>query len=126
MTMPKIKAAFTLKKGEPVVAYEEGDTRHYSVKLSVEGAPDDTRSVTYRLHETFYDPIREVRRERQGKANDFEEEIETYGDFEILTTVRSSEGETRVRRGLTAALLETHGEDANEAIKKAIREIAGK
>lgn len=120
ITKPKICAEFRMSDGEPVVAFEDGDVRHYAVRLYIEGAPADARVVTYHLHDTFYDPLREVRRTQA----DFSENIETYGDFQVIATIRGPDGTSRITRGLAAALKEQYGDDAPDVVKNAIRDIA--
>src|SRR5262249_17412858 len=77
---------------------------HYRIKLWVEGAPTDTRSVTYRLHESYGEPLREV-----SRGPSYDEEITSYGDFTLKALIRQPQDFDVVSVGLLDALRETYG-----------------
>lgn len=92
---------------------------HYRIKLSVAGAPADTYAVTYELDSTYYDPIRESRDSQAA----FDEEITSYGDFDVKAKIRARGSAIRVRRQLYDALLESHGNDTRPEVIEALRVI---
>lgn len=121
---PDIIAKFKVdSEGRPRFRQAPGsDVRHYEITLRSAVLPS-TESVTYRLHPSYYDPVREVHRTSQDDA--FEEEITAYGDYEIeVSTSGAREGETRSRELLSRAL--TRGHDADLAENPEIRQVIDK
>jgi hypothetical protein len=112
---PAIQAHFVLDKDKP----SEEAPGHYAIRLSIKGAPADTYAVTYGLHSSYYDPIREA----INPAADFSEKITSYGNFEVTAKLRTKSGPSRLRRSLYDALQESHGEDKNEDVQRALRSI---
>ena len=118
MNTPYIKAAFEVDdKGLPI-RHEYGGLNHYSIRLSVQDAPETTYAITYMLDETFVNPVREAR-----KDSEFAEEIQTYGDFPVIAKVRTREGIQTVSVRLTEALRETYGAQQSAAITAALTEL---
>jgi hypothetical protein len=116
---PVIKATFELdEKGLPAFI-ERGDRKHYRIRLHVENVPDDTYAVTYKLHETYYDPVRESR----DRAAGFTEDLTSYGDFTVQAKIRSKEGVATVATPLSAALEAGHGAQLPPEIESALRVI---
>lgn len=116
---PQLTASFVLDaNGKPKIQVS-GRHKHYSIRLSVKNAPSDAYAVTYILHPTYYDPVREVR----DKDSDFTEELTSYGDYEIQAKVRSSEYPLPLRRDLYDALAETYSKNLNPDILKALKDI---
>lgn len=119
MSNPRIVARFLLDtKGLPEVV-KRPDVNHYRIKIFIEAPPADTYAVTYQLHESYYDPVRESRDATTG----FAEETTSYGDFTIQAQVR-----TRSRVEVTAAELSTalafgHKDDMSADISRALEEI---
>lgn len=114
MSSPEIVAQFLLDQSGSPKSPEKG---FYVVQLSLAGADPATYAVTYHLHPTFYDPVREIR-----DAPSFKERIITYGDFLIRARVRSRGQNVILERSLSAALKESH-KDPNDAVKKALDDI---
>jgi hypothetical protein len=113
---PIIKAEFVLDKdGKPIIS---GD-RHYAIKLSTKEVPDDTYAVTYFLHDSYYDPVRES----QEKKTDFAEDLTSFGDYEIKAKIRAKNSSVLISRQLSDALKETHGSSNDPDIKKALQKI---
>ncbi|MBZ5614667.1 MAG: hypothetical protein LAO23_11710 [Acidobacteriia bacterium] len=116
---PVIKAVFELdEKGQP--AFVEGtDHRHYRIRLHVENVPEDTYAVTYLLHETYYNPVRESRDRTVG----FTEDLTSYGDYTVQAKIRSREGIIAVATQLSAALAAGHAGYVSPEIESALKEI---
>lgn len=103
--------------GEPVTETIRG-TRYYKLRLFLENAPPDAYAVTYELHESYYDRVREVR-----KGPDFSETVFTYGDYDVQAYVRTRSGVRPLVVNLSAALRRTHPRPA-PAVARALKEIA--
>lgn len=119
MSDPKICAAFQLDgEGRPI-AMVRNNRRHYKIRLFMEDVPQDAYAVTYKLHESYYNPTREVRR----GATKFEEQITSYGDYVVKAEVRGKKASGFAAVELSRALKETYGSDPDIAIRQAIQEI---
>src|SRR5262249_23465245 len=119
MQPPQLKAEFLLdENGHPKKI--EGDKRtHYEVKISIAGTPKGAYGVTYRLHPTYLDPVREVLRE----GGDFSENITTYGDYELAAKIRTDTGNFTVRDSLADALTRTYGASPTTPIANALQTL---
>jgi len=97
----------------------------YGIELFVKNAPSDAYAVTYRLHPTYYDPVREARERDQpvDKERAFVEEITSYGNFDVLARVRTRSFPVTLQRSLYDALVESHGNSPDPAIKQALDDI---
>jgi len=124
-----IKAEFELDEhGRPIMAGGRATrTRagacgrnHYRIRLSVEGVPDDAHAVTYNLHESYRDPVREVLDDPN-----FPLEITAYGDYEVVVKVRRKRFQETFRASLSSALRATYGSDPNRRISAALADIQG-
>jgi hypothetical protein len=92
---------------------------HYIVILQIERAPGALASVTYKLDDTFIEPVREV-----DQPPRFLEEVWTYGDFDIIATLHWSNGrEARIARPLVEMLRDGHRADMRPAIEAAIENL---
>lgn len=119
MNRPTLVAKFLLDSdGAPQVAYG-GEPVHYRIELAVTDAPTDTYAVTYELHESYYEPVRESRR----RTDNFSEEITSYGDFKVRATVRGKTRNQVVLAELSEALRRGHGSHTSSALGKALRDI---
>ncbi len=116
---PRICAEFVLDKEgkEPV----EIEGKSYRIKLFIEGAPEDTHAVTYKLHESYYDPLREAREHPQ-----FEEEITSFGDFSVRAVIRRKKQSEEISEKLSTALLRRYGDNPSPRINSAIQQIRAK
>ena len=119
---PEIKATFELDDHGDPVAIKRGDLNHYRIRLNLENAPEDTYAVTYTLHESYYEPVREAR----DKANKFEEDLTSYGDFVIQAQVRTREGIITTTVPLSTALAESQDEQITAKIESALLDIRNK
>lgn len=103
--------------GEPVTETIRG-TRYFKVRLFLADAPPDAYAVTYELHESYYDRVREVR-----KGPDFSETIFTYGDYDVRAYVRTRGGVRPLVANLSAALRQSHPHPS-PSMARAMKEIA--
>jgi hypothetical protein len=121
----KITASFVVNSANQPITIQRKYT-HFRIVLNVTDYPSGTYAVTYELHETFPNPIREVRSEpgREG----FPLFIATYGDFNVYAEIRALNESYRISRLLSDALRETYvqmpPEKLPSGILKAIDEIA--
>ena len=116
---PSLLAHFiTNRAGDPVSEDDEG-VAHYSIRLSVVDVPPDAYAVTYTLHESYYDPVRESR----AKNRDFVEEITSYGDYTVRAEVRTKTRTIPVSTKLSAALARGHGPNITATIRNALNDI---
>jgi hypothetical protein len=113
---PRICAEFILDKAgkEPL----EIEGKNYRVKLFIEGAPEDTHAVTYKLHESYYDRLREVRERPK-----FEEEITSYGDYPVQAVIRRKNQSEVISDRLSTALRRRYGDNPSPRINSAIQQI---
>jgi hypothetical protein len=127
---PEIIAKFVLDEhGVPqYTAGKSGSTlKHYLIKLSTEGVPDDAGAVTYELDPTYYDSLREVTRASVGDS--FQEEITSYGDYPIHLSISGSSSSNTfrplTRTKLSDALRRGHASDLAQSgpIKTALGDI---
>jgi transcription initiation factor IIF auxiliary subunit len=112
---PRIRAEFVLDKEKKDPIEVEGN---YRIKLFVEGAPDDTYAVTYKLHESYYDPLREAR-----ERPNFEEEITSYGDYAVRAVIQRMKKSEEISETLSTALRRTYGDNPPPGINSAIQHI---
>lgn len=122
----RLLAEFQLDaEGKPIgIQFRKGGKVHFGVRLFVENAPESARFAEYRLDETFDQPKRKVPR----TVPQFEEEIHTYGDFEVgLAFPNPKEPEQRPHREwLSKALVafyEKHPELNSSDVKSALQSI---
>ncbi len=124
---PRLVARFQLdEKGEPRFVVDNTGLKHFEIALDVDDAPEEAVSVTYRLHETYWDPVREVFRGTKGSEGvaGFCEEITSYGDFDVEVSVSGSLGvPTLIREPLSAALSRSHQDDPSQSVRRALSEI---
>ena len=119
MNTPAIKATFELDEVGRPTAVGQGNLQHYNIKLSVDGAPDDTYAVTYLLDSSYYSDVREVRNADDG----FEERLTSYGDYTVQAKIRARDGVTTVAVPLSTALALGHGSTPTDAVAAALRNI---
>ena len=119
---PYLKAEFLLADGKPMqLTTHNFKNAHYKVRLSIGNLPNTTYSVTYRLHESFYNPVREI---FEGKTDGFPLQISTYGDFIVRAEVNSGTGVNAIAKSLTKALRDHYGENCAPSIDKVIQQMA--
>lgn len=103
-------------EGHPVAVCSR-KLKHYKVALWLEGVPEDTHAVTYVLHESYRDPIREV---LDGPR--FCLEVTTYGDYDVVANVRRRRFGEQFTARLSDALAASHPSPTPE-IRRAIEDI---
>ena len=116
---PKIMASFVLDDVGKPKKIESGKNKHYKLHISVKDAPEDTYAVTYFLHPTYYDPMREAR----NKDINFAEELTSYGDYEVQAKLRSRDFPLPLKRNLYDALMDTYAGTSEPEILQALRDI---
>jgi hypothetical protein len=79
----------TDERGEPRYVESKG-RKHYEVVFEVENAPAEAYAATFKLDpQTYYDPVRTLRKENDGK---FRLKTTTYGDYGLKVELRTSDG----------------------------------
>lgn len=115
---PKLIAEFALDKNGRLKTYPGKKYKHFWIKLSVKDAPPDTYSVTYLLHESYKDRVREIPVDVPG----FEEEISSYGDYTITVTANGKNPQAFASKLSEALKRKYEGGESNE-IREAITQI---
>lgn len=93
--------------GKPQCVVDATGMRHFSIELGIAGAPDDATRVIYRLHDSYFDPIREARSDPArggGEGARFAERITSFGDYELTARVETPAGPVVLREWLSTAL----------------------
>lgn len=98
---------------------EKGGRKSYAIELRVEEAPEDTYAVTYILHESYYDNIRELRNAKDS----FAERLTSYGDYTVQAKLRRKHRVDLLASELSAALARGHRGDNPEAFQAALDDI---
>lgn len=99
---PKLIARFAPDKdGKPSFVSTEDGRRHYKVEFALEETPPDVYAATFELHPTYYDPVRTVRPEPDGKVA---LQTTAYGDYDLKVRLRTKEGVQVVNANLVEAL----------------------
>ncbi len=125
---PRLGARFVLDTDGAPAAIQSStapDLKHYKIDLFTLEAPSSARSVTYELHPSYYDPLREV--VRKSDKDQFVEPITSYGDYEIRVAVSGST-EDVATVWLSDALRRSHRDalETDSAIARAIQDIERK
>ncbi len=120
MEHTRIKATFQLDEQGKPIAIQRGDLKHYNITLHIEGAPVDTYAVTYVLHETYYEPVRES----LNIDDNFSEDLSSYGDYSVQAKIRTKNGTISIASMLSLALVHGHKGQGTQAIEDAIKDIA--
>ena len=115
-SLPEIGAAFVLEEESPVTLRRRHV--HYKIRLYIRNTPNDTYAVTYILHESFPNSVREVR-----KPPEFPLEIFSFGDFTVRAEVRTSSRSYDTECRLSAAL-RAESDSSSPAIVQALNEIS--
>lgn len=116
---PRIVSKFRLdRKGIPSAFRSRDGTMNYRVTISLEGFPPDTYEVTYYLDESFGD---EGIFTKRSFTSNFAEEIETYGEIDLIALVRlRSQIEPLVlHTRLSKALADAHLKEATASAQVA-------
>jgi hypothetical protein len=90
--------------GKPEVT-QERDRQVYKVVFEVEGAPADTYAATFELDPTYYDPLRTLKPDVDGK---FRLETTTYGNYPVVVRLhRAKGGDVTLKENVARALTQT-------------------
>jgi len=117
-----LKAEFLLDEAGKPRATAEGGRTHYEIRLFVDDAPETAFAVNYELYEDYFLPLRESVRKRQS----FDEEITSYGDYEVRAEVRTREGRrVRLQRQLSEALRDGMSKAITPSVEGALKRIRG-
>ena len=116
---PQIKATFLLGPDGRPEQIEQGDLKHFKIKLQVDGAPEDTYAVTYLLDSSYHTPVREA----LNRTNGFSEELTSYGDYNVEAKIRTRDGVYAVSSPLSAALEAGHAAALTPPITAALNEL---
>lgn len=93
--------------------------KHYLIRLRTTNTPPSTYAVTYLLHESYPNPLREVR----DKDADFPLETTSYGDYTVTAKVRHPEGVDIVTVDLARSLYEKYKNSNDPDIQQALKDI---
>jgi hypothetical protein len=91
--------------------------RHYDIRVTLASPPPDTWNVTFYLHESYYDPVRETRKP------EFSFTTTTYGDYIIQAKIYGSKGVDVLAANLSESLRKSYSGTTHPAILHAIDEI---
>jgi len=100
---PKITVRLaTDDDGSPEVeAATRDNLTHYKVVFEIENVPEDTYAATFELDPSYYDPVRTLRADEDGK---FRLETSTYGDYPLIVRLHRKTGDLVLREGVARAL----------------------
>jgi hypothetical protein len=119
MNLAKIAANFILDEtGKPRFTTARNHN-HYSMLFHIETPPPDTYAVTYYLHETYFDPVREIR----DAASAFAFQTTSYGDYTVTAKIRTKSGSFTLKRRLYQALEESCRDITSPEIQRALQDI---
>ena len=107
MRCDTLAAEFVLDaEGKPKFAIEDSRGRHWQIVLKLVNVPTDVASVTYKLDESYWDPLREVVRPRTSGPVLFEQPITSFGDYKVKASVSGSPLAGQRHEGQLSKLLE--------------------
>jgi len=121
MEKVQIIARFLLDDNGMPRFVEQDNRKHYRIELRVEGASPDTYAVNYQLHETYYDPIREV----HDSQTQFAETFTSYGDFTVQAQLRNKTRVEVLTTMLSDALKRGHDDPPSPSVAMALKNIRG-
>lgn len=121
MPDPKIQARFELDRSGRPKYIEEDATRHFEIQLWISDCPATAVSATYRLHNTYYEPIRY----RKNREDGFRESISSFGDFDVRADIELRSGEVlHLSSSLYRCLSRTHdGTGGSAELRSALSDI---
>lgn len=121
MSQPEIVARFETD-AEGLPEFNQGsDKKHYKLVLEVKNAPPDVYVAQFELDPTYYDPLRTVRPDDEGR---FVLRTTSYGDYPVTVTLMSSQGTYEMRERLSQALAKGMSDAApSPTLKAALTEI---
>lgn len=116
---PLVTAKFILdESGKPTAIVNSG-VKHYAIRLQVHDVPEDTYAITYKLDDSYYEPIRES----LIKDTNFTTDLTSYGDYTVCAHVRTKQCVVPVSLNLSKALKLSHTSDLTPDIAAALKDI---
>lgn len=116
---PIVTAKFILdESGKPKAIIDSG-VKHYAIRLQVQDAPEDTYAITYKLDDSYYEPIRES----LIKDTNFTTDVTSYGDFTVRADVRTKQRVVPVALDLSKALKLSYASSLTPDIAAALKDI---
>ena len=111
------------KQGNPAVVKEAEGRKHYKVVLEVDDAPSDTYAATFELDPSYYDPLRTLKPDADGK---FRLETTTYGDYPVFVRLHRAGGsDVTLKDNVVRALTRTSSNEPESlAFQVALNDIA--
>jgi hypothetical protein len=112
----------TDEHGNPAVV-SGGNKQHYKVVFEVENAPPDAYAATFELDPSYYDPVRTLQPEQDGK---FRLKTTTFGDFPLVVRLHRAKAQDMIlKEGVARGLKRARSSmPANPGIDAALAEIA--
>ena len=121
---PQLVAEFeTDAHGDPRFV-EQGGLKHYKIVFEIQNIPANAYAATFELDPSYYDPVRTLRPDPDGKIR---LETTAFGDYDVKVRVRTKEGEVPVFGTLKTALQNSAQRGlaaANPAVDAALEYIA--
>src|SRR5437870_5694499 len=119
---PQIVARFeTDAQGNPKF-FQDAKKKHYKLVFEIQNAPPNVYAATFELHPTYYDPIRTLTPDDDGKLR---LKATSYGDYDLKVRLRTKEGEIQIIDSVAHALKRMrHEMSQNPSIDQAIADIA--
>jgi hypothetical protein len=111
----EIRARFELAGGAP-----KKDNDGYAVIVSLHGAPQNTRSVTYEVHDEGKEPLKWM---VKNKETNFRVNLDTDGDVLVTATIRTDKSAKPVSSTLSDALRRGHRGTSRESVQRALQAI---
>jgi hypothetical protein len=85
----KLRAEFVMTApGQPEVVTTSGEIRVYAIRLFVENVSDDVYAVTYELHPSYYDRMRDVAPGRASRSASRRTVISTFAHTSVERRAR--------------------------------------
>jgi hypothetical protein len=86
--------------GKPSVV-ERGGRHHYKVVFEVDDAPPDAYAATFELDPSYYDPLRTLKPDSDGK---FRLETTAYGNYPVVVRLHRKGGDVTLKANVAQAL----------------------
>ena len=119
MNPARIIVKFILDEAGKPRFTEVRNHKHYKISIHIETPPRDTYAVTYYLHESYFDPVREIR----DSVSNFAFQTTSYGDYTIRAKIRTKSGSFTTRKRLYISLKESYIDTTSPEIEAALRDI---
>lgn len=108
--------------GEPRYVLGEDGKKHYKLVLEVQNAPDDAYAATFELDSTYYDPVRSVTPDTEGKL---QLRTTSYGNYPLRVSLTTKRGGVAITDSVVRALQRARPEmPDNPSVDDAILELS--